>query len=188
MKNKELQVGDFVDIIDDDFSGKICKIQGDHIVIETSDGFELTYHRTEVIPKATTNEIEKNSHRAAIQQILSEEQAADAKRKKNPFKSKKEAIIVKIDLHIEKLVKNPKQYSNFEKLNIQVEQARSQIEFAIENNIKHLVLIHGMGDGVLKAEIETILGRYSGIYYQKADYATYGLGATEVFLNQPMPI
>lgn len=188
MRNKDLSIGDIVDILDDDFSGKIAKINGDEITIETPDGFELTYHRNEVILRQDTSNIEKNSLRTTINKVLAEEKASDLKKKKTPFKNKKDAIVVKIDLHIEKLVRNPKQYSNFEKLNIQVAHAQSQIEYAIQNNIKQLVLIHGMGDGILKAEIETILGRYSGIHYQEADYATYGLGATEVFLNQPMPI
>lgn len=185
---KVFNVGDWVEVLDDAFFGKITRITSNEIFIETEDGFELGYQPHELILKSNTDELNRASSKGMIEEIKAQEIAADNKKRKSVFKNQKDPFVLKVDLHIEKLVRNPKQLSNFEILNIQMENARGQLEFAIENKMKQLVFIHGMGDGVLKAEIESLLGRYSGIYYQEADYATYGLGATEVYLNNPMPI
>src|SRR5690606_22521849 len=99
-------------------------------------------------------------------------------------KSKKDEFVLEVDLHIEKLVKSFKHLSNFDILNIQMDTARGQLEFAIKNRIPKMVFIHGMGEGVLKSELEFLLGRYSEISFQDANYRKYGLGATEVYLKQ----
>ena len=45
------------------------------------------------------------------------------------------------------------------------------------------VFIHGVGEGVLKLELEYVLKRYEDLTYYDADYQKYGFGATEVCLN-----
>ena len=74
--------------------------------------------------------------------------------------------------------------SNYEILTIQTETAKKHIDFAIRNRIPKIVLIHGVGDGVLKSEINFMLGRYDGVTFQDANYQKYGLGATEVYFKQ----
>jgi hypothetical protein len=88
------------------------------------------------------------------------------------------------DLHIEKLAKNFKGMSNFDILNLQSETAKRHIEFAIRNRIPKIVFIHGVGEGILKAELDFLLGRYESISFRDANYQKYGLGATEVFIRQ----
>ena len=39
-------------------------------------------------------------------------------------------------------------------------------------------------EGVLKAELDFLLGRYDQVFFQEANYQKYGLGATEVFIKQ----
>ena len=74
--------------------------------------------------------------------------------------------------------------SNFDKLNLQLDTARRQLEFAIKKRIQKVVFIHGIGEGVLKMELETLFSRYDNIKYYDADYKKYGLGATEVYIYQ----
>ena len=74
--------------------------------------------------------------------------------------------------------------NNHDILTYQLETARKQLEFAIRKRIQRMVLIHGVGDGVLKAEIDFLLGRYSNISFQDANYQKYGLGATEIYIKQ----
>ena len=74
--------------------------------------------------------------------------------------------------------------SNYDILTIQTETAKKHIDFAIRNRIPKIVLIHGVGDGVLKSEINFMLGRYDGVTFQDANYQKYGLGATEVYFKQ----
>ena len=99
-------------------------------------------------------------------------------------KSKKEDFVFEVDLHIEKLVKKFNHLTNFDILNIQMDTASGQLEFAIKNRIPKLVFIHGMGEGILKSELEYLLGRYNEITFQDANYRKYGLGATEVYIKQ----
>ena len=88
------------------------------------------------------------------------------------------------DLHIEKLVKNFRGMSNYEILTLQSETAKRHVEFAIRNRIPKIVFIHGVGEGILKSELDFLLGRYDNICFRDANYQKYGLGATEVFIRQ----
>ena len=74
--------------------------------------------------------------------------------------------------------------SNYDILTIQTETAKRHIEFSMRNRIPKIVFIHGVGEGVLKAELDFMLNRYEGISFQDANYQKYGLGATEVYFKQ----
>jgi dsDNA-specific endonuclease/ATPase MutS2 len=67
---------------------------------------------------------------------------------------------------------------------MQTETAKRHIEFAISNRIPKIVFIHGVGEGVLKSELDFLLGRYDMISFQDGNYQKYGLGATEVYFKQ----
>jgi dsDNA-specific endonuclease/ATPase MutS2 len=67
---------------------------------------------------------------------------------------------------------------------LQSETAKRHIEFAIRNRIPKIVFIHGVGEGILKAELDFLLGRYDNIAFQDGNYQKYGLGATEVYIKQ----
>jgi dsDNA-specific endonuclease/ATPase MutS2 len=69
-------------------------------------------------------------------------------------------------------------------LNIQLDTAKNQLEFAIKKRIQKIVFIHGVGEGVLRTELETMLGRYDNLKFYDADYRQYGVGATEVYIFQ----
>jgi dsDNA-specific endonuclease/ATPase MutS2 len=67
-----------------------------------------------------------------------------------------------------------------------LDTAKRQIDAAIKNRIPRLVLIHGVGEGVLKSELDYLLGRYDNLTFQDGNYQKYGLGATEVYFIQKM--
>ena len=91
---------------------------------------------------------------------------------------------MEVDLHINQLVKSSRGMSNHEMLNLQLDTARHKLEFAIRKRIQKVVFIHGVGEGVLKMELEYLLGRYANVKFYDADYQKYGLGATEVYILQ----
>ncbi|HZJ19117.1 MAG TPA: Smr/MutS family protein, partial [Pricia sp.] len=74
--------------------------------------------------------------------------------------------------------------SNYEMLNLQLETAKRQLEFAIKKRIQKVVFIHGVGEGVLKEELNYLFRRYENVKYYDAEYQKYGLGATEVYIYQ----
>ena len=65
-----------------------------------------------------------------------------------------------------------------------METARRQLEFALSKRIQKVVFIHGVGQGVLKAELRTLFRRYDHLKVREADYRSYGLGATEIYIPQ----
>jgi hypothetical protein len=56
--------------------------------------------------------------------------------------------------------------SNYDILTLQSETAKRHIEFAIKNRIPKLFLSM-VGEGVLKAELDFLLGRYDNIDFRK---------------------
>ena len=91
---------------------------------------------------------------------------------------------MEVDLHIEKLVDSWRNMTNYDMLTLQLDTARHQLEFAITKGIKRIVFIHGVGEGVLRSELETLFGRYPNVSFYDAEYAKYGTGATEVYIYQ----
>ncbi len=91
---------------------------------------------------------------------------------------------MEVDLHIGKLVRKSGGMSNYEILNIQMDTAKRQLNFAISKRIQKVVFIHGVGEGVLRAELESLFSRYENLKWYDADYQKYGLGATEVYIFQ----
>ena len=85
-----------------------------------------------------------------------------------------------IDLHIEELIDSHKNLTNYEILSIQLERFEKELQYALSNGIKKLIVIHGVGNGKLKQEILAILKTVDGVEYFDASYKDYGYGATEV--------
>lgn len=74
--------------------------------------------------------------------------------------------------------------SNFDIVNLQLDTAKRQLEFAIQKRIQKIVFIHGVGEGILKEELGYLFRKYEGIDWYDADYQKYGMGATEVYIRQ----
>ena len=121
---------------------------------------------------------------SSVQTVISEkEQSAKRKQKKARVKDRYEPTM-EVDLHIHQLVKSYKGMSNHDILTLQLETARKQLDFAIKKRIQKIVFIHGVGEGVLKMELDYLFGRYDNLKFYAANYQKYGLGATEVYVYQ----
>ena len=91
---------------------------------------------------------------------------------------------MEVDLHINQLVRSTKGMSKHDMLTLQLDTAKRRLEFAINKRIQKVVFIHGVGEGVLKTELEYLFGRYNNVKFYDANYQKYGLGATEVYIYQ----
>ena len=174
-------LGDYVLVLDEDLSGFVKAISDKTVSIETDDGFLLDFKTNELVttkPKQTFKN-ELFSHKS-INAVISEKKQFKRKAK---VKDQYETII-EVDLHIGQLVKSSKGMSNHDMLTLQLDTARRQLDFAIKKRIQKLVLIHGVGKGVLKIELEHLFGRYDNLKFYDANYQKYGLGATEVYIYQ----
>jgi hypothetical protein len=176
--------GDKVSVLDDAINGVVIKSIGNIITIETQDGFELNFNQNELILTIPSAELFHNITATNFLAVAKEKEIPKPRSFVKEKKSKKEEFVLEIDLHIEKLIPNKKGLSNYDILNIQTETVKRQMEFALRNRIPKVVFIHGVGEGVLKSELDFLLGRYDNITFQDANYQKYGQGATEVYFIQ----
>jgi len=181
----KFEIGDSVLVLDEDLSGIIKAIDGKEISIETDDGFLLNFDATELILKVSSSyNIASKINNTNIQDVIAEKEQAKRKSSKKMKPKAQAQAAVEIDLHINHLVKSSRGMTNFDMLNKQIQTAKYQLEFAIKKRIPRIVFIHGVGEGVLKQELETLFRRYDNITYYDANYQKYGLGATEVYIYQ----
>ncbi|MBG6063326.1 dsDNA-specific endonuclease/ATPase MutS2 [Flavobacterium sp. CG_9.1] len=176
--------GDKVSVLDEAIDGVVLSMNGDQVTIETADGFMMTFFVKELLKVQDTSNLMDSIRRVNVSEISKEKEIPKARSFVKEKKSKHEIPAPEFDLHIEKLVPNKRGMSNYDILTLQTETAKRHIEFAIRNRIPKIVFIHGVGEGVLKAELDFLLGRYDNIAFAEGNYQKYGQGATEVFIKQ----
>ncbi|MFT5736560.1 MAG: dsDNA-specific endonuclease/ATPase MutS2 [Maribacter sp.] len=174
------KVGDKVEAIDDVIKGIVSQVKGSSITVQTEDDFPMVFDARELV--VITGSI-----------TVSNYEIAQVKKEKELPKSRKPAVIrpkernlpkMEVDLHISQLVKHSKGMGNYEMLNLQLETAKRQLEFAMSKRIQKVVFIHGVGEGILKEELRYLFDKYDNVKHYDADYQKYGLGATEVYIYQ----
>ena len=176
-----LEIGNKVAVLDDVLKGMVIAINGDEISIETSDGMIFKFSSSELVKvDIEQHELSKFSD---INNALLKEKISQNPAKKSLFTKEKKEVILEVDLHINKLVKSIRNLDNYDILNLQLDTAKSKIEFAISKRILKIVFIHGVGEGILKSELQSLLNKYPVKHYD-ASYKKYGLGATEVYIFQ----
>ena len=176
--------GDKVSVLDEAVDGIVVSVQNNQITIETTDGFIMNYNFKEVIKINNSDSLKNDIGSFNSNKILEEKAIPKARSFVKEKKSKGEIPPPEFDLHIEKLVPNFRGMSNYDILTLQSDTAKRHLEFAIRNRIPKIVLIHGVGEGILKSELDFLLGRYDNISFQDANYQKYGVGATEVYIRQ----
>jgi len=178
--NGSFSIGTRVGVINDTLSGLITKIINDIITFESDEGFEYQYDKNELIVIGELNVLLKNNsfHKVSIEKKYSDP--------KNPIvikSGKRNNPPLEIDLHIHQLIDSEKGMSNFDMLNLQLKTVKKHLELAIKNKAQRIVFIHGVGEGVLRTELHSLLKKYPVEFYE-ASYTKYGQGATEVYIYQ----
>ncbi|SDU11038.1 Smr domain-containing protein [Polaribacter sp. Hel1_33_78] len=176
-----LEIGNKVAILDDVLKGKIINIIGNSISVETSDGMIFNFSEAELV-RIDTEQYELSKFSDINNELLKEKIDSNIP-KKSLFKKEKSEVVFEVDLHINQLIKSKKGLDNYDMLNLQLETAKRKIEFALNKRISKIVFIHGVGEGVLKSELQRLLNKYPVKHYD-ASFKKYGLGATEVYVFQ----
>jgi dsDNA-specific endonuclease/ATPase MutS2 len=184
----KIKVGDSVETIDDAIIGKVIRVEGSTIYLESEDGFEFEFSSKELIKLNTDDGINIASFsNRSISEITKEKEGSKKYRTPTVKPKYRHSHMFVVDLHIHQLTNSTRGMTNFDMLNKQLDTARGQLEFAIRQRMQGMVFIHGVGEGVLKLELHTLLSRYNNVTFYDADYKTYGLGATEVKIFQNIP-
>lgn len=179
-----LRPGDKIAVLDEDLEGTVISVNGGEVEIETDEGFNLTFNEKDLIKigSGISNVLPEDVK--DISEVIKQKESFKKPRSQRIKPKERNLPPMEVDLHINKLVPKTGGLSNFDMLSIQMDTAKRQLEFAMRKRIQKVVFIHGVGEGVLKAELETLFNRYENLKFYDADYQKYGLGATEVYIFQ----
>lgn len=171
--SRKFKKGDRITFIDDDVRGVVAFAKAESLTIITDEEIEIQVYPKQVI-------LDQSFQIGAVDISMAEE----PKKKQSKKRKKGQLPPIEVDLHIHQLTNKDAYMQPHEKLDLQLQVARSKVEWALQNRIPKLILIHGVGTGVLKSELEYLLNRYEHLTYYDADFKKYGLGATEVYFYQ----
>jgi len=176
-----MKVGDKVSVIDENIDGTIIKIFKDTITIIAEEGFELQFAEKELIVISGHQHFNDLVH-VSNEEINTKEEFI--KKTSRISKKKKQLPPMEVDLHIHQLIPDCSRLGSHEKLTIQLDAVKNKLDFAFKKKIQRIVFIHGVGEGVLKEELQYLLKRYDNLEFYDADFQKYGVGATEVYIFQ----
>ena len=164
-------IGDKILFKKDNLQGEIIRINSLYkVTILSIDGFEMNVSVKDLVKieegtdKVTSYGENFHSKDSDLQVIKSQKQ-------------QRSQSVLKVDLHIELLTSNHQYMDSFEIVQIQLNECHNKIKKALNSKITKLEIIHGIGEGILKNEVHTILRNYNLRFYLTKDG-----GATEVYL------
>ena len=89
-----------------------------------------------------------------------------------------------VDLHIEKLTNSFLHLTNTEIMGIQLSEFDKWFDLAAAHRLPSFIVIHGVGEGVLRDELHSILKTKREVKHFINQYDTrFGYGATEIFFK-----
>lgn len=150
------------------------------IYVEDEDGFERPFRANELVK---IHGSEYNLPDDSVIQINEDDSISKSRytlRKETLTGIRRPLDVWEIDLHIESLLDSHVGMSNAEILTLQLKELKNFYKKAIDKHIRKLIIIHGVGEGVLKDEVRLFLSKKEGIEYFDADFREYGKGATAV--------
>lgn len=171
-------IGDKVKLLREKGEGTVTQIINPIKLLVNIDGFELPYYIDDLVKIEEDHDIDFNfrgSHTVSKKESVSHKKGISSRAKQNEIRE--------IDLHFHELIENPNGLSNWDIMQIQLNKVVSSLNLAIRNRESKLIFIHGVGEGVLKNEVRTLLKSFENIEYQDASYRKYGYGATEVSIR-----
>ncbi len=139
--------------------------------------------------------IEENKLNDSLDNLSKEELKMIVKQKEKARKSipksqnykqqKQESEKRVIDLHIHELIDNESGLEPADMLHIQMLHFHKEMEKGIQESVRRMVFIHGVGNGRLKMDLRKELDhKYKKYEYQDASFKEYGWGATLVILRK----
>lgn len=177
----EFTVGQRIVFLHESGGGVVLETQPNYrYLVEDDDGFERICSKQEIAPVYRTDYKIDND---AIQGINEDETYATANelhRKGRLTGSRKKIDVWEIDLHIEELTDSHSGWTNTDIVRKQLLELRSFYNRARAKHIRKLIIIHGVGTGVLKEEVQEFLRNKDGVEFFDANFREYGKGATAV--------
>ena len=186
----QFKVGDKVRFLNEVGEGRVIEIlSSNNVLVENQDGFDYAYAVSDLVSTAPKEDYKLEG--IELVESVNEKVQAESKSKKLDEFHKKFNHLEKInkeeheiDLHIEELIDSHRGMSNSQILSVQMANFNRELNVAMRQGSKKLIAIHGVGEGVLRAEIrKEIHYNYPEFQTHDANYKKYGYGATEILLK-----
>jgi dsDNA-specific endonuclease/ATPase MutS2 len=173
------QIGEKVSFLYEKGTGVVVNIDASNfIIVQDEDGFDRKFRASEL---ARIHGTEYHLPDDQVAQINEDDSISEIHHRifsETPTGAKRPIDVWELDLHIEALMDSHKGMSNAEILNFQLKEMRNFFKKAQQKHIRKIVLIHGVGEGILKEEVRSFLAKKEGVEYYDADFREYGKGAT----------
>ncbi len=194
----EFQLGQRVKFLNDPGEGSVAGFpRPGWILVQDREGFTYEHPVEELVPVGDWNKeydkylqtqpdimdvVERNLDKHVARKA--NEQFRLLYKNKDASSVKRKGELMEIDLHIHELLDRHEGMSNGEIIQIQLEHFERTLRIAEEKKIPRVVYIHGVGQGVLRAEIRKMLTMYyPNCEFMDGPYQHYGYGATEVRIS-----
>ena len=188
MFGQKLRIGDRVSFLDEVGGGVVLRAaRPGHVLVRTDDGFELERAMKGLVRVESDKQAYKvTDHQAsmvAANDVMEEKRKkrGDVRPGKTPPKPEDKGV-AEVDLHLHELVEDETKLSQAERLSYQLAYFERSLEAAIRDGKRKLIVIHGVGEGVLREEVRRMLQYYDGVRFHDADMRRYGSGAAEVLI------
>jgi DNA-nicking Smr family endonuclease len=151
--------------------------------VEDESGFNRTFQENELVKLHSSDYKFSNSIDLQVNEDETLSKTLHYEHKEVLSGSKRAVDVWEIDLHIEEIVESHLGLSNFQILTKQINEFKSFYKKAKAKHLQKIVVIHGVGEGVLKEEIRSYLSKQEGIEYFDSDFREYGKGATTIEIH-----
>lgn len=191
----QFKIGDFVRFLNDEGEGTIVSFSNEQAaLVEDSSGFAFDHPLKELVKIENSkhefsqyNQVQPNTREMLDRNVDAHAVNAASKDFKNRYKERAanefphNADLFEVDLHIHELLDNFERMTNGEIVTIQMEHFERMLAIAEKKKVKKVIFIHGVGQGVLRAEIRSFIkSYYPQCEFLDGNYQKYGHGATEV--------
>ena len=191
----QFKIGDFVRFLNDEGEGTIVSFSSEQsALVEDSSGFAFEHPLKELVKIENSkhefsqyNQVEPNTREMLDRNLDAHAVKAASKDFKNRYKERAandfphNVDLFEVDLHIHELLDNFERMTNGEIVTIQMEHFERMLAIAEKKKVKKVIFIHGVGQGVLRAEIRSFIkSYYPQCEFLDGNYQRYGHGATEV--------
>lgn len=169
--NKEFKIGDKIKFIRSNDFGVIKEIISERKVkVEDSSNFIVQVNKDEIILQDdSTNSVSSYGDLSKIKD--------DSYVKRKKEKKVSNLNVMKVDLHIENLITDYHLMTNQEIIHAQIKKCEDVLMKSLNSNVQKLVIVHGIGEGVLKKEVHNLLNKYEMRYFESLNG-----GSTEVMI------
>ena len=195
---REIKVGDRVKFLNDVGEGVVLELSIGKAVVEDTNGFDREYDVSELIAVGgAEEEAEMYGNKLPdLDQILKRDISEEKQKKiQEQFEikyanaratnQKRRGEHIEVDLHLHELVDEMSGLKDRTKLDIQLNHFERMMNIALEQKIRRVIFIHGVGQGVLRHQIRSRLEMfYPNCSVRDANPREYGSGASEVFVGQ----